>query len=249
VSEKQPTDETLPGIPFEHFEAAVKALWQLRRDGKFLLFLSRTNNIRFIGDPESYREALATKVKRESPQINDEQLVLEEVRDVLQTCVTFGEAAQAAHFLEQSVYDNLFKKLGPEQKTKARELLQKKTELVFSDLFKGSLAQRAERLDTAVSACIEDLDVEVVSERQDELRGEHILAPFLRLRLRYADGGGENQYPWLLLRRGNFGGGNVKTFEIECDETDIDLLLRRLLAAKERLLRITSEEQSEEPQV
>jgi hypothetical protein len=249
VSEKQPTDEMLPGIPFEHFEAAVKALSQVQSEGKFLLFLSRTNNVRFIGDPASYRDALATKVKKDALQIDDAQQALKEVREVLQACILFGEPAQAASFLEQTEYDSLFEKLGEEQKDKARELLQKKAELAFSNLFKGSLAQRAERLNTAVIACVEDLDVEVVSERQDELLEEHNTAPFLRLRLRYADGGGEDGVPWFVFRRRKFAGGSIKTFEIECDETDIDLLLRRLLAAKERLLRVISDERTDKPQV
>src|SRR3712207_7351889 len=40
---------------------------------------------------------------------------------------------------------------------------------------------------SATSPCIEEMDFDVVSEREDAYRGRTISDPFLRLRLRYSD--------------------------------------------------------------
>ena len=94
---------------------------------------------------------------------------------------------------------------------------------------------------------MEDLDVEVVSEREDRLEDSHVTDPFLRLRLRYSEGG---CLPFRLFRF-SFGPraafAETKSFDFECDETDIDLLLLRLKAAKELLLRKTARDVREPP--
>jgi hypothetical protein len=219
----------------------VHSLVQLRGEGKYLVFLSRTNNVRIIGDLDAFRSLLATKLKSDSIDADTATATLSEIRQFLGYFVAFGSVDQTCDFLVRSEHEEIIKRLPPEQKRTFKDILRQKLNLVAERILKGPLTQRVERLGTAVAPCLEDLDTEVIAERQDEFRDERISSPFLRLRIRYSEAG--EDWPFLFLR-GTGRRREVKSFEIECDETDIDLLLRRLLQAKETLLRATDETKS-----
>jgi hypothetical protein len=227
-------------VPLEQFEAGVHALTKLRDEGKYLIFLSRAGSVRFLGEHKAFSDALAASLKREVVGAEDAQKVLQDVRTVLQHSCRFRSPQRAAAFLQDAEYNGVMKRLAtPERKEQFRGLLVRKVNLVFDSLFKGALAQRAERLTTAVAPCVEDLDVEVVSERRDEFHDENICAPFLRIRLRYSQPA-DSSFPFVVFAP-PFEPSSLKSFEIECDESDLDLLLRRLLTAKEMLLRATTD--------
>ena len=52
--------------------------------------------------------------------------------------------------------------------------------------------------------------------------------------------------PFFMLAPPGFQVDRGKNFEIECDATDIDLLMKRLAAAKKRLIKAAAPEKEEE---
>lgn len=243
MSEKEQTAETLPGAPSEHFDLAARTLATLRDEGQFLVFVSQSKTVRFIGDFKVLCERIRSNSKAQTIPEQQCRVALDEVTKFLQLCVSTGDSEKALGYLERAEYEDYFKKNKGDKGNEFRGVLKKKLDQA-SDLFlKGSLTQRLKRHATAVIPCVEDLDVEVVSQRKDELKEEGIQGPFLRLRLRYSETQ-QDGFPWFVFGNRN---SSPKSFEIECDETDIDLLLRRLLAAKETLLRVTNEELKNQP--
>ena len=113
-------------------------------------------------------------------------------------------------------------------------MLRRKVELAMT-LWPQTAKQRLRRLRIpATTSCLEDVDMEVVSEQQDNLRRMRVAQPFLRLRFRYT--GSVSYMPWAYRAPwGGVGPLPCDAFEFECDDVDLDVLLCRLLDAK-RLL-------------
>jgi hypothetical protein len=148
----------------------------------------------------------------------------------------FGTDIDAAGgFLKNLVYNDY----GDEDKDKAKEFrkfLHLKAEYAKEQLITPVVRDRLTRLKTAGSPCLEEVDVEVVKERQDSLAAETVNRPFLRIRVRYCDDGDDLGFRFFM----GFADAvqPTKNFHLECDESDIDLLMRRLREAKAHLLRI-----------
>lgn len=225
------------GLSLELFEAAVKALVELRDSGKYMVFLGRQTSVKFVGELQEFQRALTEGLHREvSP--DEAKKALREVRNFHKATVHFQRASQIVEFLERNIYDEEFGALDDEEKTRLRELLSAKGRLVSEHLYTGAMKQRSQRMETATAPCVEELDVELVKDRHDELRGSNVGQPFLRVRLRYSEAT-VAAHPYLIFGPPPWGGVGpfcLPSFEFECDESDIDLLIFRLTAAKNLLL-------------
>lgn len=223
------------GIPLRDFEAAVETLDQLQGQGKLQIFLARENAIRFVGESDEFSVTFATTLGSGAVESRKARECLEEVQSVLQVVVAAGRNA-ASEILEASVYRGQFSEAKGDSQLaeRLRNVLEKKVELVSNKLASEAMLQRAKRLTTTVGPLLEDMDIELVSQRRSLAQGVEIAAPFLRIRFRYSLGG-QSGFPipfppWIPNPP-----RDVRSFELECDETDIDLLLSRLVQAKELL--------------
>ena len=230
----------LPGLSLDLFRTAVSALADLRDNGKYMVFLGRRSSVRFIGEVREFQERLTECLRREvSPAEADKALI--EVRNFCQAVSGIGKVARVVSFLEENIFDDDFEDLDENGKAAFRELLKAKAELVSDRLYTRILKHRARRMRTATGPCVEDIDVEVVQERHEDLHGTTIEEPFLRIRLRYSEERSPD-FPFFLLplMPSPWGGPAflpTQSFEFECDESDIDLLVLRLTAAKDLLMK------------
>jgi len=230
----------LPGVSLSEFDAAVKVLTKLRDEAKYTIMLTRIGAVRTVGAPEDFWQAFSQGANRET----DRQAIgkiLSEIRNFCQLRVFFPKADQAVEFLTDRLYSDTFEKLDEPNKTTFRDQLIQKLELALGLLPTG-YKERQRRLETATGACLDDLDAELVKERRDEYQGVKVDQPFLRLRFRYTAAADELSCLWI----GPWGGPKTrpsKSFELECDEVDIDVLMFRLAEAKKMLL--SAVEQSE----
>lgn len=237
MSKKDQEEEKLPGLSLDHFKAAVEAVVASRDTGELLPFLARVSAVRLIGSIEGFRKAFGQKLGIESVEEGEAREALREIQHFLGAWSALRDLESLLGFLENVIFDDEFEDLPDEGKARFRTLLESKAEHVRAMLFTPAMAQRAQRIRTLVGASLEDLDVEVLSARRDELQEERLSVPFLRLRLRYSEGVEQTGHvPIRIWDRMRFV-TDVQSFELEADEADIDLLLHRLIAAKELLLK------------
>lgn len=223
------------GVTIERFEAGVEVLKHLVDEGKFILFQPRLNWIRIIGDRSEFHAGVAKVEPEEAAHRKEAKSILSEIRTILGAVVKYQHSGQVLRdYLLKYVFETEVD--FEEASSEVKDVLNGKIECVQDKLPVSSLIRRARRLETAGSRCLEDLDVEVIKERRDEIENTDIDEPFLRLRLRYSDA--ENQMPstFFFFAPPGFQVDRGKNLEIECDTTDIDLLMKRLAAAKKRLL-------------
>jgi hypothetical protein len=242
VSDK-PEKTELPnlGVSLPRFQAAVETLVGLRENGTFLLFLGRRTAVKLVGDPKEFQLAFSVVAKED---INQEEAnaTLEEVRRYCSARAKIENIPAMIHFLENLVYEDEFKK-HKGHKAEFHKQIEEKSKLVSEKLFTTATKGRATRIESATVACLEDVDFELVQSRCENLYSSARAAaePFLRLRVRYSDGSSTPAIPPFVFFYPVWGDSRealvgVASFELECDESDIDLLVRRLLAAKNALL-------------
>jgi hypothetical protein len=228
----------LPGVPLDHFEAGVRALVELRDRGKFLVFLARMRSAQLIGSRADFLEELTLKLGAETVEPKDSEEVLEEIRNCLSARISFGSSEQVVRFLLQSAYAIEVKELESPAKEQFRKQLEKKVSFVEQQLHTPALLRRDERFSGTTAGCLEDLEYELVQERGTAAQDEPFREPFLRLRVRYSKG---TEAAARFLGLGFFSGfpfsASESSFELECDESDIDLMMIRLATAKQRLAR------------
>lgn len=230
----------LPGLSLDDFSAAVRALVELRDTGKFLVFLGRRALFRIVGSTDDFRSRLAEYRKGEV-KLQDAEKAIREIRNYCNMWRTFQDEKQIVSFLQSNVFSGAVGKLKGDAKKEFRQQQEEKIRLVSHQLFTDAMRQRLARLETATSACVEDLDAEVVRQRSDDLRGQKIPEPFLRLRLRYSVEDECVAFPWMWSFPWNASvPAGIRSFELECDESDIDLLMTRLTEAKKVLLETRS---------
>ena len=233
------------GVSIQRFEAGVEVLKNFVDEGRFILFLPRLNWIRIIGDRSEFHAGLAKVETEEAADRKEANSILSEIRTVLGAVVRYQDS-------EQILRDYLLKYVietdveYEEASSEVKDVLNEKIECVRDKLPVSSLIRRARRLETAGSSCLEDLDVEVIKERRDEIKNAEIDEPFLRLRLRYSDAENQMFSPFFMLAPPGFQVDRGKNFEIECDATDIDLLMKRLAAAKKRLIEADAPEKEDD---
>ena len=240
-AKEQKQDSVKLGLPYREFEATVDTLAALRGEGRDQLFLARQSSLRVIGNVDELRLTLGKKLGGETPERARAERLLEEVQTFVQVFLSCGNPEQALDVFERQIFREKFREVDKDSDTveALRDLLKKKIQCA-SRLVLPSLLERAKRLSTALGPLLEDVDIELISQRACRPAGAEITSPFLRLRFRYSVGG-ETQFPLFLLPWVTDAPRNTKSFEIECDESDIDLMVRRLLEAKEILARSLKE--------
>jgi hypothetical protein len=234
------TDQEPPAVTLQDFEAAVRVLKALCEGVRFIIFLGRGNAVKLVGNPQDFQRLMSQDVNHEV-DINTANRILAEIRRFARAGVFFNKIDRALAFLQQHIFDDDIKKLhGKSEKDAFRQTLQTKLELSLS-LLPPAFKERQQRLRTATDASLEELDVEIIRERRDEYHSAVVDQPFARLRLRYSDGLGMEAFPWF-WGRSPWGDdvGACKTFLLECDEMDIDVLMFRLREAKKLLLSAVS---------
>ena len=241
MSDEPKTPETgleLAGIPIAEFSVAVTAFEQLRNEGSFWLFLGRNNGVRIIGDVSEF----AARVTKTLPQLRPDfvETALEEIRQFVQMLLSGLSPDQAARLMVEGPYVTVPL---PDDQSKAtyRDYYRRKIELVHRLINRG-LQDRSNRLACTLAPVLEDVDIEVITQRHSQVDNRTVQSPFLRLGIRYSEPGTENLwfYPPFAKPR-----SDLKQFAVECDVLDIDLLIARLLRAKELLTQvITSKTES-----
>ncbi len=233
------------GVSVQRFEAGVEVLKRLVDEGKFILFQPRLNWMRIIGDRAEFHTGVAKVESEEAAHRKEANSILSEIRSVLGAVVKFPETGQ---MLRDYLLKYIFEREADfeEASSEVKDVLNGKIQTVRDKLPVSSLIRRARRLETAGSRCLEDLDVEVIKERRDEIEDIEIDEPFLRLRVRYSDAESQTPFPLFVFAPPGFDVDRGKNLEIECDATDIDLLMRRLVAAKKRLIEANAPEKEED---
>jgi hypothetical protein len=236
-----PEEANQYGLPVEQFKTAVEAITQLRDEGKILLYFTRRSTLRLIGDAEDIRLALAPGLTGEAAAVRSAE-VQNEVQNIVTYVIRYEPLESAARFMERFYFDDDVPRRGKKEKVtdsekeEFRDLQVAKLKIAAKALVLEEVRERIARLRTSTGPCLEDLDYELIQDRRDSLRQQTVVTPFMRLRLRYTDIRQEQYLPGFF-----FGGhdqfGAASSFEVECDLSDIDLLIKRLSDAKQRLLK------------
>jgi hypothetical protein len=224
------------GAPLVDFEAAVDTLHRLQREGTYQIFLAGESRARLVGDTDAFRVSLASNLGSGPIETKRVDKLLDEVQAVLQVLLATQDGAGAARLLEEAVYDDEFEAAKEDQEAskKLREIVTKKVEIVGEKLRSEAMRERMKRLSTTVGPLLQDVDFDLVSQRHSSTGNKDISSPFLRLTLRYSVGS-KTQWPFLPPPWATNLPVATEALEFDCDETDIDLLVTRLLQAKEFL--------------
>lgn len=233
MTKEHAKEKSLPGLPLDQFEAAVDTLVALRDEGKLLVFLPRRNWLKFVLRPGEFEAAFKGRLGEKEQAEKVSRQALRETRDILGALLRFPSDNLVLRFLRDFVFDEVE---GDDKRANQAldDLLRAKMAAVKKRLLTDAQRRRSTRIGTATGACLEELDFEVVKERRDELADSTLETPFLRLRFRYSQAR-EDLFPLFFPSHASFGLEAVDAFELECDETDIDLMIRRLMDAKGRL--------------
>jgi hypothetical protein len=220
---------SVPGQFPDRFKEVVDTVADLRDSGKVLIFLGRSRPARIIGMGAKYEELVEDSLRKKEVG-EDFSKEFGELAKILRFMSRARNVADTVSACMQMDSDN---KVEAKQKNQINEALTKRVEVVFATLFVESLRNRAKRIDTATTPTLEELDYEVVAERLVENSDQCILDPFLRVKLRYVERGTQSFPQFIFL-----GDISEKScFELECDESDLDFLMLRLSAAKNRLIK------------
>ena len=168
MAEKGRGQQPLPGLEYSRLKTAVETMDELCADGTFMRFLSPHRGLRLIGGLDEFREKFSAKLKDDVDK-QDARSALVEINNYLAAWILCGNLERMLSFLETEVFAEEFQGLSLQGKKRLRQQLEDKAKLVVDKLLSDSMRQRGRRLSTAVGACVEDLDVEVVSNRRDQL--------------------------------------------------------------------------------
>lgn len=227
--------KSLPGLSLEKFQAGVEAMTSLSKTGEFLVFVSRPFFVHFVGKTDLFYSAFAAATKDEGSSEKESRQAMDEVKNFLQLYLAMETETEALRYLKNHVMKNSFDAWGDESSGLASFLAQK---LKLVEPLKASMSRRVKRLKTAVGPCPRDVDIEVVSQRHDNAGDAVVSQPFLRVRLRYSAASDDSTFPffWSAWGPPPFPNMPSRAFEFECDESDIDLMILRLIDAKNALL-------------
>jgi hypothetical protein len=228
------------GVPFAEFEATVDTVVKLKEEGRHFLFLAAPYSLRLIGDLDRLRIDLSKKLGRETLSKRDVGRYLDEVITVAQVCLWSGKEDRAAKALEESVFKDEVRK-AKERGLELRRMIANKVACVMSRVITESMRERARRLSQTAAVRLSDVEIDLIYQRDSGGGDGSLATPFLRLGLRYLEAEAGVFFfrppPWIT----DVEVGAPRRFDLECDESDIDLLVYRLLLAK-RLLAQAIEE-------
>ena len=225
-------------VSLEEFTGAVDALREMREAGELSLAISRLRGLRLILDKDSFRQKINTNREREVTTRHAGRLLQELGHTTLAVLVGHNLDVQLhAYNLLRGVPFEKDSDIEPATK----ELLSKKLKHVTEEFITQSLRDRVNRIEDCLSPVLEDMATELVSTRQEPEAEDLGGVPYLRITLTASQpnpGSGGLMIPGPGLF---FGPSSSTTFSIECDEHDLDLIMRRLKQAKD-LLRTATEE-------
>jgi hypothetical protein len=228
------------GAPFPEFEATVETLLKLKEEGRHFLFLAAPYSLRLIGDLDKLRIDLSKKLGKDTLTKREANQYVDEVVSVAQVSLWSEEEQRAVRILADNVFKDELRK-AKDQAGELRHIIGNKVACVTSKLITRSMRERAKRLSRSVGPQLSDLEVDLIQLRDAGSAGGSVATPFLRLGLRYLQGTGSGLFfsfpPWIT----EVEAGTTRRFDLDCDESDIDLLVSRLLLAK-RLLAHAIEE-------
>lgn len=221
-----------PGLDLEKFKAAVDALVHVRDSGDFVVFFSRRNSIRFVGKLERFRVALEESSPGHGVTDDDARVALDELRSILSIYVRTKNVSHTIDFLRYS--PTAYRAFDLSSDAKARAAVEQKIKTAVDKLLTEALTRRIARVSTSVGLCLEDIDVDVVAllPKEDPKAPSD---PFVRLRLRNSSPEARDDSATPFFYPFSSGTDNGQPFELDCDESDINFLIYRLLTAKEVL--------------
>ena len=229
--------EKPPGVPLDRFIAAVDAIADLRDTGKAVIFLRGNGAVRIVGlslSETEFAQQLSERLEGVVPSSSEVQKTLAEIERFLSVVLATENEAQAAKRFLYSLLRE-YGEIGEiDPGNPAHGHVLKKVQAARK-LATDALKDRLLRFRSVTIPILEELDAELVRERHDRFTGKHVDVPFLRLRLRYSDriAPGIGDLPSILWGQIST---NPKSFELECDLSDLDLLQQRLGEARQMLL-------------
>ncbi|HEV2803504.1 MAG TPA: hypothetical protein VGW57_01105 [Chthoniobacterales bacterium] len=234
TAKRPPSTSNVPGLSVADFDVCVETFVKLREANKISLFLTRNSTVRVIGDRNQFAIALTNSLGLDELQTDKANEFLGELRSIASIFLPSRNAEEVVTYLEKYQFETYLKQVSKDAEAKAsfHATLRRKVDTVVAKLLSSTLLERAKRFVSAAGPTLEELDCEIVSQRHSWGDEEDVISPFLRLRLRYSEGADFRfpfRLPWMT------GTNDAKSFELECDETDIDLLVSRLLEAKKFL--------------
>jgi hypothetical protein len=232
------------GLSLERFEAAVNSLVGLRDKGRLLIFLTRRGSVKLIGEIEDFRKEFSDRARDEAIDLDQSKRAQNEIRRLTAAIIRYPDPDSVVDYLERFSIEEFAKK-DQSLRDEYRRRQRLKIDLVSQRIVTEAMRHRAKRLATAIGACVEELDFEVISTREDAFRGRSVKDSFLRLRLRYSEIISGDIPFFLFIPYEETDISIPKGFEFECDLSDLDLLLKRLGEAKQWLLRIQASENEE----
>jgi len=229
--------EKPPGVHLAHFIAAVDAIADLRDTGKALVFLRRNGAVRIVWlspTAAEFAQQLSERLDGVAPNSSEMQKTLAEIERFVSVILSAESETEAAKRLLFSLLREFTEKSKIVPGNPAHEHVLKKVQAA-GKLATDALKQRLLRSRSVTIPALEELDAELVRGRNDTFRGTRIDIPFLRLRLRYSDRIEPRigDFPFFLLGQIS---ASPKSFELECDLSDLDLLQQRLGEARQMLL-------------
>lgn len=222
-------------LGLERFRVALETIQELAKKDKLLPITDLGGSVRFVVDDvqefaKEYGKKLGAK-KLDDKKARD---ALEEVRGFFQLALFFQGENARLNVLREEVF-GAFKGLSAAQKKRENDVWREKFKLVEKHAIYRRLSEREKRLRTSIAPCVMDAVTELVQTRRVGRDDRATDLPFLRVSLSYIQRG-ETGFPFGYLRFHPWNDMTKampgKSFEFECDESDIDLLVRRLLAAK-----------------
>jgi hypothetical protein len=221
-------DEQIPGFPLDTFTQAIDVVAQLRDQGDLVIFFTRSRAVRLIGHLAKFRSKFSSVSKTGEISKEDAESVLEEMQQYLSAYAHSMDMPGALRLLRYAPMNSTY---GGELKGAARAAVEKKLTRSVERLFTDTLRRRVKRLQESRGLCFEDFDSGITYLRgKDDGR---LSEPFLRVRIRRSPPS-RHEFPFFFWPPGTTDA--APSVEFDCDESDIDVLIHRLLAAKESLV-------------
>lgn len=229
----KPVEASVFGLPQGRFGAAVDVLAELQDKGEAILFFNRVPSLSVVVDADLFHRELVAKSGEPDLDTDEASEALEEVKLLSGLLLRSANIDRAINFLERdhvnqrsasAVEQNLF-----------RSQYRAKLERLDPRLLLPSVKGRIARLESATVPCLEEVDYELVRERRDNQNNVEIRSSFIRVRLRYSDEQPLSFFFPIFSHRQN--NSSSKSFELECDLADLDLMLKRLGEAKGLLIK------------
>ncbi|MBS0659161.1 MAG: hypothetical protein JSR82_13040 [Verrucomicrobia bacterium] len=203
---------------------AVRVVSRSRNEGVVLLFFNGNGLITLVGNVDAVREALREHVANGAPRYLD--FLIFQACMALQCLLMAGSRPSAKMMLATYLSNG-------EMDDETLAVAERRVALAEEHLATEALKERGRRLSSSSNHILVDVAAEIISHRVAYGSESETRVPFLRLSFEYSEGLGKTVVPTALMLFG--AGKSTNRIELECDESDISVLIQRLQAAKELL--------------